>query len=99
MCSGSPAPPASDLPQAVIPGRPAGKSLFLHVRPPGFGYGGTMCAVRWFTVRFATWGREMRSLLASGCIAIALLSAAPASAQLDVGSGLMGAGVGAAIGA
>jgi hypothetical protein len=41
----------------------------------------------------------MRSLLASGCVAIALLSAAPASAQLDVGSGLMGAGVGAAIGA
>ena len=41
----------------------------------------------------------MRSLFASGCVAIALLSAAPASAQLDVGSGLMGAGVGAAIGA
>src|SRR3954468_7697670 len=41
----------------------------------------------------------MRSLLASGCVAIALLSAAPSNAQIDVGSGLVGAGVGAAIGA
>jgi hypothetical protein len=40
----------------------------------------------------------MRSLLASGCVAVMLLSAAPSYAQLDVGSGLMGAGVGAAIG-
>jgi hypothetical protein len=40
----------------------------------------------------------MRSLLGSGCVAIMLLSAAPSHAQLDVGSGLVGAGVGAAIG-
>jgi len=40
----------------------------------------------------------MRSLLASGSVAIMLLSAAPSYAQLDVGSGLVGAGVGAAIG-
>jgi hypothetical protein len=40
----------------------------------------------------------MRSLIASGCVAIMLLSAAPSYAQLDVGSGLVGAGVGAAIG-
>ena len=41
----------------------------------------------------------MRSLLASGFIAITLLSAGPSYAQIDVGSGLVGAGVGAAIGA
>ena len=41
----------------------------------------------------------MKSLLASGCITIALLSAAPSYAQLDIGSGLVGAGAGAAIGA
>lgn len=41
----------------------------------------------------------MRSLLAPGCLALSLLSAAPSYAQLDVGSGLAGAGVGAAIGA
>ena len=41
----------------------------------------------------------MRSLLASGCVAVALLSAAPSYAQLDIGSGLVGAGAGAAIGA
>jgi hypothetical protein len=40
----------------------------------------------------------MRSLLGSGCVAIMLLAAAPSYAQLDVGSGLVGAGVGAAIG-
>ena len=40
----------------------------------------------------------MRLLLASGCVAVTLLSAAPSYAQLDVGSGLVGAGVGAAIG-
>ena len=40
----------------------------------------------------------MRSLLASGCVTITLLLAAPSYAQLDVGSGLVGAGVGAAIG-
>ena len=40
----------------------------------------------------------MRSLLASGCVTVMLLSAAPSYAQLDVGSGLVGAGVGAAIG-
>ena len=40
----------------------------------------------------------MRSLLASGCVAIMLLSAPSSYAQLDVGSGLVGAGVGAAIG-
>ena len=40
----------------------------------------------------------MRTLLASGCVAIVLLSAAPSYAQIDVGSGLVGAGVGAAIG-
>jgi len=40
----------------------------------------------------------MRTLLASGCVAIALLSAGPSCAQLDIGSGLVGAGVGAAIG-
>ena len=39
----------------------------------------------------------MRSLLASGCVAV-MLSTAPSYAQLDVGSGLVGAGVGAAIG-
>src|SRR5689334_6446391 len=41
----------------------------------------------------------MRSLLASGCVGIMLLSAAPSYAQLDIGSGLVGAGTGAAIGA
>jgi|SRR5580692_9764051 hypothetical protein len=41
----------------------------------------------------------MRSLLASGCVAITLLSAAPSYAQLDVGSGVVGAGFGAALGA
>ena len=41
----------------------------------------------------------MRSLLASGCMAVALLSAAPSHAQIDIGSGLVGAGAGAAIGA
>ena len=41
----------------------------------------------------------MRLLLASGCVAAALLSAAPSYAQIDVGSGLVGAGAGAAIGA
>jgi hypothetical protein len=40
----------------------------------------------------------MRSLLTSGCVVVTLLSAAPSFAQLDVGSGLVGAGVGAAIG-
>lgn len=40
----------------------------------------------------------MRNLLASGGIALALLAAGPAYAQIDVGSGLVGAGVGAAIG-
>ena len=41
----------------------------------------------------------MRSLLASGCIAAALLGAVPSYAQIDVGSGLVGAGAGAALGA
>ena len=41
----------------------------------------------------------MRSLLASACVAATLLSAAPSYAQLDIGSGLVGAGAGAAIGA
>jgi len=41
----------------------------------------------------------MRLLVASGCVAAALLSAAPSYAQLDVGSGLVGAGAGAALGA
>ena len=41
----------------------------------------------------------MRSLLASGCVAITLLWAAPSYAQLDVGSGVVGAGFGAALGA
>src|SRR3954464_14399288 len=41
----------------------------------------------------------MRSLLASGCVAVALLAAGPSYAQLDVGSGLVGAGAGAALGA
>lgn len=41
----------------------------------------------------------MRSLVTSGCVALALLSATPSYAQLDIGSGLAGAGVGAAIGA
>ena len=41
----------------------------------------------------------MRSLLASGCVAASLLCAAPSYAQLDIGSGLVGAGAGAAIGA
>ena len=41
----------------------------------------------------------MRSLLAYGVVAITLLSAAPSNAQLDIGSGLVGAGAGAAIGA
>jgi hypothetical protein len=41
----------------------------------------------------------MKSLLASGCVAATLLTAAPSYAQLDVGSGLVGAGAGAAIGA
>jgi hypothetical protein len=40
----------------------------------------------------------MRSLLPSGCVVIMLLSVAPSYAQLDVGSGLVGAGVSAAIG-
>jgi hypothetical protein len=37
-------------------------------------------------------------LFGPGCLAIGLLSAAPSYAQLDVGSGLVGAGLGAAIG-
>jgi hypothetical protein len=41
----------------------------------------------------------MRALLTSGCVAVALLSAAPSYAQIDVGSGLVGAGAGAALGA
>ena len=41
----------------------------------------------------------MRTLLASGCVAVALLSAAPSYAQIDIGSGLVGAGAGAALGA
>jgi len=41
----------------------------------------------------------MRSLLASACVAVVLLSAAPSYAQIDVGSGLVGAGAGAALGA
>ena len=41
----------------------------------------------------------MRSLLASGCVAVALLSAASSYAQIDIGSGLVGAGAGAALGA
>ena len=41
----------------------------------------------------------MRALLASGCVAVALLTAPPSYAQLDVGSGLVGAGAGAALGA
>src|SRR6202008_1538971 len=49
-------------------------------------------------VRFSTSEQDMRSLLGSGCIAILLLSAVPSYAQIDVGSGLVGAGVGAAIG-
>jgi len=40
----------------------------------------------------------MKTLLAAGCVAITLLSAGTSYAQLDVGSGLVGAGVGAAIG-
>ena len=36
----------------------------------------------------------MRSLLASGCVTVMLLSAAPSYAQLDVGSGLVGAAIG-----
>jgi hypothetical protein len=40
----------------------------------------------------------MRTLLASGCVAITLLAAGTSYAQLDIGSGLVGAGVGAAIG-
>ena len=40
----------------------------------------------------------MKSLLASGLIAATLLAAGPSYAQIDVGSGLVGAGVGAAIG-
>jgi hypothetical protein len=40
----------------------------------------------------------MKCLLASGCVAAALLAAAPSYAQIDIGSGLVGAGVGAAIG-
>jgi hypothetical protein len=40
----------------------------------------------------------MRCFLVSGCVAAALLSAGPSYAQVDVGSGLVGAGVGAAIG-
>lgn len=40
----------------------------------------------------------MRSLLAAGCVATSLLFAVPSFAQVDVGSGLVGAGVGAAIG-
>jgi hypothetical protein len=47
---------------------------------------------------FSTWGREMKLSLAAGCVSVALLSAAPSYAQIDVGSGLVGAGVGAAIG-
>jgi hypothetical protein len=60
-----------------------------------------MRALRCLTAvyRFSTWGREMRPLLASGFIAAALLGAAPSYAQIDVGSGLVGAGAGAAIGA
>ena len=41
----------------------------------------------------------MKSLLASACVAVALLSAAPSHAQIDVGSGLVGAGAGTALGA
>jgi hypothetical protein len=41
----------------------------------------------------------MKLLLASGCVAVALLMAAPSYAQIDVGSGLVGAGLGAGIGA
>jgi YmgG-like glycine-zipper protein len=41
----------------------------------------------------------MKSLLASGCVAVTLLAAPPSHAQIDVGSGLVGAGAGAAIGA
>jgi uncharacterized protein YcfJ len=41
----------------------------------------------------------MRSLPAYACVAVALLSAAPSYAQIDVGSGLVGAGAGAALGA
>lgn len=41
----------------------------------------------------------MKSLLASGCVAVALLSAGPSYAQVNVGSGLLGAGAGAALGA
>jgi len=41
----------------------------------------------------------MKSLLASAYVAVALLSAAPSYAQIDVGSGLVGAGAGAALGA
>ena len=61
---------------------------------------GTIRAVSAFATGswFSTWEQDMRSLLASGCVAIMLLSAAPSYAQLDVGSGLVGAGVGAAIG-
>ena len=40
----------------------------------------------------------MRSLLASGCVTITLLLAAPSYAQLDVGSGLVGAVVGEYLG-
>jgi L-aminopeptidase/D-esterase-like protein len=40
----------------------------------------------------------MKSLIAVGCIAGSLLAAAPSQAQVDIGSGLVGAGVGAAIG-
>src|SRR6516164_3385781 len=46
----------------------------------------------------STWEQDMRSLLASGCVTVMLLSAAPSYAQLDVGSGLVCAGVGAAMG-
>ena len=38
-------------------------------------------------------------LLVAGYAAVALLSATPSYAQIDVGSGLVGAGAGAAIGA
>ena len=41
----------------------------------------------------------MKLWLASGCVSLALVSAAPTYAQLDIGSGLVGAGTGAAIGA
>jgi hypothetical protein len=41
----------------------------------------------------------MKSLLTSGCVAVALLAGAPSQAQIDVGSGLVGAGAGAALGA